>query len=197
MRGGGIIIAENSYLIRKGLIALLESLDTPLRIHEAADWESTRDLMVRYSVNMIIINPELIPDAKTELHSLKMSHHIISLMAIDKGNLSDNIKKHFDEIISISGNKSELITRLLDFTGHKKPEGEKTNNTGLSIRETDILKLVAKGYTNQEIADQLFISTHTVISHRKNIVSKLGIKTVAGLTVYALLNNLINMDDAR
>ncbi|MCF8233507.1 MAG: response regulator transcription factor [Bacteroidales bacterium] len=197
MRGGGIIIAENFYLIRKGLIALLESLDTPLRIHEAADWESTRDLMVRYSVNMIIINPELIPDAKTELHSLKMSHHIITLMAIDKGNLSDNIKKHFDEIISISGNKSELITRLRNFIGQKKREGEKTNNTGLSIRETDILKLVARGYTNQEIADQLFISTHTVISHRKNIVSKLGIKTVAGLTVYALLNNLINMDDAR
>jgi len=197
MRGGGIIIAENSYLIRKGLIALLESLDTPLRIHEATDWESTRDLMIRYSVNIIILNPELIPDAKEGLHSLKMNHHIISLMAIDKGNLSENIKKHFDEIISISGNKSELITRLRNFTGQKEPEGEKINNTGLSIRETDILKLVARGYTNHEIADQLFISTHTVISHRKNIVSKLGIKTVAGLTVYALLNNLINMDDAR
>jgi DNA-binding CsgD family transcriptional regulator len=53
---------------------------------------------------------------------------------------------------------------------------------------------VALGFTNQQIADKLFISKHTVISHRKNITSKLGIKTVSGLTVYAVLNNLIPKD---
>ena len=54
---------------------------------------------------------------------------------------------------------------------------------------------VARGLTNKEIAEDLFISTHTVITHRKNIVRKLGIKTVSGLTVYAILNKIIDMTD--
>jgi DNA-binding CsgD family transcriptional regulator len=61
----------------------------------------------------------------------------------------------------------------------------------LSEREIEILKLIALGYTNKEIGDKLFISIHTVITHRKNITSKLGIKTIAGLTVYAILNKII------
>lgn len=61
----------------------------------------------------------------------------------------------------------------------------------LSSREKEILVCVAKGMLNKEIADAENISIHTVITHRKNITRKTGIKTVAGLTVYALLNNLI------
>ena len=64
----------------------------------------------------------------------------------------------------------------------------------LSERERDVLVLVAKGYTNKEIATELFISPHTVISHRKNIVHKTGIRSVAGLTVYAVLNKLIDSE---
>ena len=62
----------------------------------------------------------------------------------------------------------------------------------LSVREKEILVCVAKGMLNKEIADFYNISIHTVITHRKNITRKTGIKTVAGLTVYALLNNLID-----
>ena len=61
--------------------------------------------------------------------------------------------------------------------------------------EGEILVAVARGLTNREIADQYFISIHTVISHRKNITRKTGIKTIAGLTVYALLNNMISEAD--
>ena len=64
----------------------------------------------------------------------------------------------------------------------------------LSQREQEILVCVAKGMLNKEIADHFQLSVYTVISHRKNITRKTGIKTVAGLTVYALLNNLIDMN---
>lgn len=63
---------------------------------------------------------------------------------------------------------------------------------GLSIREIDVLKLVAQGYSNKEMADRLFISIHTVMSHRKNITEKLGIKSISGLTVFAIINNYID-----
>ena len=64
----------------------------------------------------------------------------------------------------------------------------------LSEREKEILLCVAKGMLNKEIADKFNISIYTVISHRKNITRKIGIKTVAGLTVYALLNGLLDVN---
>lgn len=64
-------------------------------------------------------------------------------------------------------------------------------NEALSQRETEILVLVAKGYMSKEIADMLNISLNTVNTHRKNITAKTGIKSIAGLTVYAMLNKLM------
>jgi DNA-binding CsgD family transcriptional regulator len=62
---------------------------------------------------------------------------------------------------------------------------------GLTDREIGVLKLVAHGMSNKDIGEKLFISIHTVISHRKNITEKLGIKSISGLTVYAILNKLV------
>ena len=67
-------------------------------------------------------------------------------------------------------------------------------NYELTKRETDVLVLVAKGLMSKEIADRLHISVHTVISHRKNITRKTNIKSVAGLAMYALMNNLVEED---
>lgn len=64
----------------------------------------------------------------------------------------------------------------------------------LSAREIEVLTLIAKGHINKEIADKLNISLTTVISHRKNIIEKLGIKSVSGLTVYAVMNGYIEAD---
>ena len=72
-----------------------------------------------------------------------------------------------------------------------KSEENINENYELTTREKDVLTLLVKGLLNKEIADKLNISIHTVITHRKNIVRKTGIKTVAGLTIYAMLNNLM------
>lgn len=66
---------------------------------------------------------------------------------------------------------------------------------GLSQREIEVLSLLAKGASNKEIADRLSISITTVISHRKNIVEKLGMRTVSGLTIYAVINGYVNIDE--
>lgn len=70
-----------------------------------------------------------------------------------------------------------------------------SENGELTVREKDVIKLIALGFANKEIADKLFISIHTVISHRKNITEKLGIKSISGLTVYAIMNNLLDLGD--
>lgn len=70
---------------------------------------------------------------------------------------------------------------------------EDKKNANLSEREIAVLRLLLEGFSNKEVADKLHISTHTVISHRKNITQKIGIKSLAGLTIYALQNNLIQL----
>ncbi|MBR4845950.1 MAG: response regulator transcription factor [Bacteroidaceae bacterium] len=61
----------------------------------------------------------------------------------------------------------------------------------LSPREIEVLTLIVRGLINKEIADRLNISLTTVISHRKNITEKLGIRSVSGLTIYAVINGLV------
>lgn len=68
--------------------------------------------------------------------------------------------------------------------------------TALSPREKDIVRLVAQGKVNKEIADRLCISTHTVATHRRNISSKLDIHSGAGLTIYAIINGLVDLPDS-
>ena len=74
-------------------------------------------------------------------------------------------------------------------------ERQKTKDEELSDRETDVLIQVVRGLSNKEIADVLCISTHTVISHRKNIARKLNIHSSAGLTIYAIVHKLIDINN--
>lgn len=72
---------------------------------------------------------------------------------------------------------------------------EKEKFKTLSDREKDIIVCVSKGMNNKEIADHLFISVHTVTTHRRNISNILQIHTTAGLTIYAIANKLLNIED--
>jgi len=71
----------------------------------------------------------------------------------------------------------------------------KDTDTELTKREIEVLQMVTKGHSNKEIADLLFVSIHTVISHRKNISEKTGIKSASGLTMYAILKKIIDMNE--
>ncbi len=86
--------------------------------------------------------------------------------------------------------KNKIIERK---TMGKNPGKHKSSV--LSKREKNILREVALGLTNKEIANKLFISIHTVTTHRKNITRKIGIKTVSGLTIYSILNGLIKLEE--
>ena len=67
----------------------------------------------------------------------------------------------------------------------------------LSAREKEIIVGVVKGLTNKQIAERLFISAHTVITHRRNIAAKLQIHSPAGLTIYAIVNKLVELNDVK
>ena len=93
-------------------------------------------------------------------------------------------------VISRNGDESDVIETLENaLSGLRSDEGQLAQ---LSPREIDVLKQVAIGLTNKEIADRLGISVNTVLTHRKNITAKLGIRSVSGLSVYAMMNGYIS-----
>ena len=95
--------------------------------------------------------------------------------------------------ITLRSSQETIIEQLQQlFTSDSSSNTTTENNKDLSSREVDVLQLIVKGITNKEIADKLNISLNTVLTHRKNITAKLGIKTVSGLTFYAIMNGIIS-----
>ncbi len=94
-------------------------------------------------------------------------------------------------VISRSMPEEEIASRLTDMERRLRAASPGDGRQTLSSRETEVLREVAAGKTNKEIAEALCISVNTVITHRKNISSKLGIRSASGLSLYALMHGLV------
>jgi DNA-binding NarL/FixJ family response regulator len=190
-----VLIFEKSYLIRQGLISVLESLHKCELAEDYSDVVQFQSSIKMLQPRIIIINTDLLKEipAKT-VKSLKKEYEFI-LLGLNL--ISHDFQYDFiDEIIDYENDKQQIVKTLNYFVDIiAKEKGIRKPDNQLSEREKDIVVFAAKGMTNKEIANKLFLSIHTVITHRKNISRKLGIKSVAGLTVYAILNRLIDMRD--
>lgn len=186
------LLAIPSYLVRKGIIYLLQRMPGQVIIHEinyAEDFEKNQSEM---EFNAIIIE-----NNSTENIDFKSIDSLPRLVIIDDKNISKTTGENTEHFLNVNCNKKEAFETMLDFHRKLLPKNESEDSNGLSVREKDVVRCIALGKTNKEMAVELFISLHTVITHRKNITGKLGIKTVAGLTVYALLNGLVKMEEIK
>lgn len=186
-----VVIGSPSYLLKKGLSATItELMEAQIVFIDTLDAINLH--LDQNKIFAVIIDEKLLKH-KEEIHFFFERKEDTVYIALTSNEICTPRGKDFDSQIHKDQSKEKIVTSL-----ENALTIESANNSQkyalLSERETDVLKLVALGYTNQEIADKLFISRHTVISHRKNITAKLGIKTVSGLTVYAVLNNLIPRD---
>lgn len=176
-----IFIIHRSEVIRKGLKTMLNDFES----REIVTC-STMDKFLEDYENKVTNEPILV--------GAKVANRIkhLKIIVIDAINpVSKNTLQ-----VSIHTTSKELKEKLNRLESDLPEQKEKTEDyNSLTERETDVLRLVAYGNSNKEIADKLFISVHTVISHRKNITDKLSIKSISGLTVYAILNNLIDSDN--
>ena len=115
--------------------------------------------------------------------------------------VSDSVLlRSYDEQINIYDSADEIKHKLerlnAEVLPDDEPEGDDEQQS-LSSREKEIVVCVVKGMTNREIADRLFLSTHTVITHRRNIARKLQIHSASGLTIYAIVNKLVELGDIK
>ena len=118
------------------------------------------------------------------------------MLALQTSAMDASLVRAFDGVVSLYDSMDSILARLSSAIEQSSASLSPRNESEeLSARERDILTAVAKGKTNKEIADELNISIHTVITHRKNISHKLGINSISGLTVYAILNRLIDVNE--
>ena len=138
------------------------------------------------SPDAVLVDPCLFDYQKrTSVRGVIPCLHEAVLVAVLTGLIDDEALRQYDGSVHLYDEPAQIVRKLR----------KAIENYELSDRENEILVAVARGMTNKEIADRYNISIHTVISHRKNIARKTGIKSVSGLTVYALLNNMIDQGD--
>jgi DNA-binding NarL/FixJ family response regulator len=187
-----VLIAETSYLVRKGLISLLEQTEGVTELKAAGHPDTIMLTLKEYSPDILLLNSAIVmPVSHNELISIL--HDKARIIYIINTPLPEDSPSHQISVFDTKNKLSEKISYHIH--QYTTTEENKDDTEELTPRERLILKHVALGLTNKEIASKLFISTHTVISHRKNITRKLDIKTVSGLTVYAILNGIIRMED--
>ena len=187
------ILAIDSYLVRKGTVALLNRIPGASVLREFESVELLSHYLKDHDADFLIISDSLFEDATDLFTADPVLLERIILLKRDPS--PEKVGEKVRELIHIWEGKEEItgkITELLNpyFRNHRED-----HRFTLTEREKTIVRLLSMGYTNRQIADKLFISTHTVNTHRKNIVSKLGIKSVSGLTVYAIVNNIITIDE--
>ena len=190
-----IIVAESSDIIRSGIVSVLRQMNfSRTEIFEVDEIERLKNVLNRQNVDILIINPLLL--AAFSLSQIKKEITKKNIKYIALQNSLGNIAafKIYDEIISLYDSLDEIKRKISNLVS--EPEQDK-NNESLTSREKEIVVCVIKGMTNKQIAEELCLSTHTVISHRRNIATKLQIHSTAGLTIYAIVNKLVELDDIK
>lgn len=178
-----IIVIEPSFVLRKGIVALLRENFSDITVFEEARdsiipilSSANKDVVFLLPIRLYLRNKELLESEKQRFVLLTYKNTDVPYV---------NYLKTMEE---------EFITTIELALGTHSTEQKDEDNV-LTESERNVLRYVALGFSNKDIANKLFISVHTVTTHRKHITRKLDIKSVSGLTVYAILNKIVAMNE--
>jgi len=187
-----IAIIEPSNIIYEGLSILLLKSEKHYYLYRINDFDELNSMTLKESINIVILNPVVLQNRLKDFAKLKKNHSDIIWFGLIYSYFDNDLLNKFNDTISIS-DTIEIINQKINKTFNHCNCSDNTQEQ-LSEREIDVLIKLVKGLSNKEIADKLHISIHTVISHRKNIIEKTGIKSLSGLTIYAISKKIIALD---
>ncbi|CAN5733287.1 response regulator transcription factor [soil metagenome] len=211
-----ILIAQSNYLVKEGLKSLVYSEQELFFKSDASSADEVLLQVEFFKSGVIIIDHNDPAFGISVIRKIKMLAPDVNFLSIsDKPNrwmLSDALaagitsyllrdceKEEILDAIRATSNGEQffcgkILNEVLKTNDEALPTAESVSCEGLRIsdREGEIIRLVAEGFTNKEIADKLFLSAHTVTTHRKNIMAKLGVNNTAGLVLFAIRNNIVS-----
>lgn len=196
MKNYRIAIADPSPIILTGLSVMLRELAEYDVVLKTNDVQTLAARLHVVNPDILIMNPVMMDYSKR-----MMVRHLfedlpnMKIVALASAFFDAQQLKQYHGVIEITDDAHRIKSTLNLVLEARDSQDDDADSAQLSDREKEVLVCMAKGKKNSEIADELSISVHTVITHRKNIVKKTGIKSVAALTVYAILNNLIDEKD--
>lgn len=213
----GVVLADSNDLVRAGLRSILssqtelpiagevrnnkelvhivESSDVSLILIDFTSDGFTIDIIskiqgINQDINFIAITPD--QNAQTIVDALRLGVVSYVRKDCDLSEIVDAVSetsignKFFCGHILDTIKKAEIDVYDIDYASFT------CEPIVLSGRENEVIKLVAEGHTNAKIAELLFLSNHTVNTHRKNIMAKLGVKNTAGIVMYAVKMNIVS-----
>lgn len=191
MKHLNIILCTPSPIEFNGLCTLLRNIrefSISFRAVEPASIISNPKLPS--NADLFICDPVAV--AIPTLHNIKEAAPDIKLVLLYHTALPQSYVKEFDAAVSIYDSEANIEQAITSLFTNKKASDIATE---LTQREKEIVIGVVKGMSNKEIANMIHVSVNTVMTHRRNIAAKLEIHSPAGLTVYALMSNLITLEE--
>ena len=212
-----VIIADSNMLIRSGLNAVLRNYDDFQILGEASNEEQMLEMIKNFDPEVVLIDfaaRDFSIDAFTKAQRLSSRVKFVAITGEQTGitivnalraGVTSYIKKDCDvhEIVDsiretakggrfFCGQILEAIRREAIDVNDLDIVELSCEPVVISDRELEVIKLIAEGYTNVEIAEKLFLSPHTVNTHRKNIMHKLGVNNTAAIVMYAVKSQLVS-----
>ena len=177
-----VAIADGSVIMRSGLASVLKHFsEFNFRINEITNQEALTIFLRLHTPDLLIINPLFA--IGMNLATIRKTYPSLKIAALTSSLIDNQLLSDYDTTISINDDIETICSKIKE--------------DALSAREKEIIGCVVKGMTNKAIADTLSISIYTVITHRRNISRKLQIHSPAGLAIYAIANNLVNIEDIK
>ncbi|MDR1673719.1 MAG: response regulator transcription factor [Bacteroidales bacterium] len=184
-----IAVIEPSFIIRTGIMSILKH-SARADVFEINEMEELGDLLLRQNPDILVVNPSLIGvsilQIKKEMPEMKCIALLLSMV-------DNNLMSVYDEAISVYDTAKQIKDKIQRITFSF--QGAEERNTVLSSREKEVIRCVVKGLTTKQIAKTLCLSAHTIITHRRNISTKLQIHNTAGLAIYAIVNKLVTPEE--
>jgi DNA-binding CsgD family transcriptional regulator len=190
-----IAVLEPSQIIFEGLSNILVKSNQYFKLFRIDNLNEIEKLFDKEKLHAVIVNPTQIQNKDKEFIAVKKNHTDLCWIAIVYTFFNQQLLSLFDKTFHITDSPDKIVDLINKLSDSSSQHILNHEHEQLSDRETEVLKLLVTGLSNKEIADKLFISIHTVISHRKNISQKTGIKSQSGLTIYAISNKIIQIED--
>lgn len=185
-----IVLISPSDVVLKGLAEILKSslAGEIIQLHRGDEIIDYPELSGHF---LVIASSEELEKSKLLIRHILPADGSVQFLPLNP----DPIPSATNPSLNIYDSHTLICYKVNEILNSFVVSQNKEADTELTRREIEVLQLLTKGYSNKEIADQLFVSTHTVISHRKNISEKTGIKSASGLTMYAILKKIIDVGD--
>ena len=192
MKKAKILLVEKSPIVAQGLTAILNE-GTGFEVAAVADsLDRIAERLIVVKPDIVVLNPQLVDYSKRHsFRALFQECPQVPIVALVYSYFDQQWLRNFNGIIELTDDRKKIESHLTEVLQADNAPSDGPDLYELSEREREVLIELANGLSNKEIATKLHISVHTAITHRKNIVRKTGIRSVAGLTVYAMLNNLM------